>query len=271
MQDIATGKRRHDGAFKMKMQILGCAGGIGGQQGLTTCLRVDDDILLDAGTGIASLHLGQLAAIDHVFITHCHLDHTAGLALLADAVMGKRREAVTVHASEPVIAALKRHLFNWVLWPDFSEIPSADNPILRWQPLSPGATIDIGGRLITPLPVNHTDGSMAYHVDTGHGGFLFTGDMGPTPALWPALRERRSIRTVIVDCSFPNAESELAAKSKHFCPRSLIGDIGAVPPSVEFLIYHLKPGQEDLIMRELASAGGSRAFKAARCGDVHDF
>lgn len=255
----------------MKLQVLGSAGGIGGHQRFTTCLLLDDDILLDAGTGITNLDIRQLARIDHVFLTHCHLDHVAGLALLVDAVLGKRSGPVTVHASEQVIASLKQHLFNWVLWPDFAAIPNKDDPILRWAPFKPGAAIDIGGRTIASYPVNHTQGSVAYRAHDGKSGFLFSGDMCSTPELWAALMQDKTLSKVIVDCSFPNSERELAGKSQHFCPQTLLADIGAMPQSVEFLIYHLKPGQEDLIMEELRAGSRERAFKALKCGDVFVF
>ena len=61
----------------MKLTVLGCAGGIGGRERLTTCLLLDDDILLDAGTGLATLDIDALAKIEHVFLTHTHLDHVA--------------------------------------------------------------------------------------------------------------------------------------------------------------------------------------------------
>lgn len=255
----------------MKLQVLGCAGGIGGRERFTTCLLVDDDILLDAGTGLTALDIDRLLRIDHVFISHCHLDHVAGLTLLLDAVQGKRAGPVTVHASEKVIAALKKHLFNWVLWPDFAAIPDSAHPTLRWQPVAPGATVQLGTRSLTAHPVNHTVGSSAWWVHDGSAGFLFTGDMAATPELWRALRDERKLRKVIVDCSFANADEKIAALSMHFCPRSLLDDIRDVASSVEFLIYHLKPGHEDLIMRELAADSGGRAFTALKCGDTFDF
>ena len=255
----------------MKLEVLGCAGGIGGRERYTTCLRLDHDILLDAGTGITNLDLDQLAAIDHVFLTHSHLDHVAGLAMLVDTVLGRRDGPVVVHATEQVVAALKKHLFNWALWPDFTSIPSADHPVLRLAPFKPGATIDIDGRMVTSRPVDHTTGAVAYMVHQSESGFLFTGDMCSTPDLWVELEDDKKISKVIVDCSFPNSESELAARSKHFCPQALLADIGAVTREIEFLIYHLKPGQEELIMEELDAGADGRAFKALACGDVFVF
>ncbi|NEX60468.1 MBL fold metallo-hydrolase [Noviherbaspirillum galbum] len=255
----------------MKLHILGCAGGIGGHQRFTTCLRLDHDILFDAGTGITNLDIDELVRIDHVFVTHAHLDHVAGLALLVDAVRGKRSGPVTVHASEQVIEALKTSLFNWVLWPDFTAIPSAEDPTCRLQPFRPGDRIELGGRVVTPHAVRHSRGSMAYHVDNGRDGFVFSGDMCSTPELWQALAAQPRLSRVIVDCSFPNAELELANLSMHFCPRTLLDDIAGVPRAVEFLIYHLKPGQEDQIMDELRGDAGGRPFRALRGGDVFDF
>lgn len=255
----------------MKLQVLGCAGGIGGRERFTTSLLVDDDILLDAGTGLTTLDIDQLARIEHVFITHSHLDHVAGLALLVDAVQGRRSTPITVYATSEIAASLKKHLFNWVLWPDFATIPFADKPAMRWEEVKPGIPVDIAGRTIKPMPVNHTVGSVAYLVSNSRGGFLFSGDMASTPELWSALSQESKLSKVIVDCSFSNADMDLAARSMHFCPHSLIQDIHEMEHAIEFLIYHLKPGQEDLIMHELTSGGGGRSFRALKCGDVFPF
>jgi cAMP phosphodiesterase len=254
----------------MKLRILGCAGGIGGRERLTTCLLLDQDILLDAGTGLASLDMEQLVKIDHVFLTHTHLDHVAGLALLVDAVIGKRDRAVTVHTTENNVATLKRQLFNWAIWPDFATIPDADNPILRWEPLRPGVGVELGGRTITAHPVHHAVEAVGYLVGNRDTRFLFTGDMAATPALWNKMRQV-PLAKVIVDCSFSNAEAALATVSGHFCPQALIDDIHDMPISTEFLIYHLKPGQEDLIMHELEGNAEGRSFRALKCGDQFDF
>lgn len=250
----------------MNVQILGCAGGIGGTWPYTTSLLIDDDILLDAGTGVSQLSIEELVAIDHVFISHPHLDHIAGLALLIDAVFGKRSKPLTVYATAEVLHALKTHVFNWVIWPDFSGLPNAENPVMQYQEISAGATLKLGGKTITPHSVNHVPGSVAYFVRADQASFMFTGDMASTPELWQAVGLQTDLRMVIVDCSFPDAEAGLALVSRHFCPASLIEDIRDVPATVEFLIYHLKPGQETQIMAELEQ-NKDRIFKPLKAGD----
>lgn len=255
----------------MKLQVLGCAGGIGGRERLTTCLLLDDDILLDAGTGLATLDMDRLIKIEHVFLSHSHLDHIAGLALLADAVLGKRVGPVTIHATEKVIATLKNHFFNWQIWPDFTTIPTADDPVLRWETLEHGVACDMGGRSITAYPVNHAVDATGYLVRESGDAFLFTGDMATTPALWEKMKTESRLAKIIVDCSFTNADFELAAVSGHYCPQSLLADIRSMPDSADFLIYHLKPGQEDMIMQELRINGKARSFEALKCGDSFVF
>ncbi|MDR3482197.1 MAG: 3',5'-cyclic-nucleotide phosphodiesterase [Burkholderiaceae bacterium] len=255
------------GFHAMNLQVLGCAGGIGGRERLTTCLLLDDDILLDAGTGLASLDMEQLVKIEHVFLSHSHLDHIAGLALLADAILGKKVGPVTIHATDKVMATLKSHFFNWLIWPDFATIPSAGNSVLRWETVQHGVAIDLGGRSIVANPVNHSVDATSYLVRERGAAFLFTGDMSTTPALWEKMKSETTLAKVIVDCSFTDADSELAAVSGHYCPRTLQDDIQFMPKSTEFLIYHLKPGQEEIIMQELKSNAKGRSFEALRCGD----
>jgi phosphoribosyl 1,2-cyclic phosphodiesterase len=103
----------------MKIKVLGCSGGIGGNL-RTTTLLVDDDILIDAGTGVSDLSIEQLCAIDHIFVTHSHLDHVTSIPFLVDTVIGMRGKHITLHATRETWQILKDHIFNWKIWPDFS-------------------------------------------------------------------------------------------------------------------------------------------------------
>ncbi|MGB8052215.1 MAG: MBL fold metallo-hydrolase, partial [Azonexus sp.] len=115
----------------MKLRILGCSGGIGGEHLRTTSLLVDDDVLIDAGTGVGDLPIDELARIDHLFLTHTHLDHIACLPLMIDSVADRRGKPLTVYGIPPVLDILRKHVFNWLVWPDFTEIPSTGKPFMR--------------------------------------------------------------------------------------------------------------------------------------------
>ncbi len=108
----------------MQIRILGCSGGISGEL-RTTSLLVDDDILIDAGTGVGDMTLAEMAGIRHIFVTHSHLDHIAGIPLMVDSIFSQISEPVVIHASAATIAALRNHIFNWTIWPDFTVLPTA--------------------------------------------------------------------------------------------------------------------------------------------------
>lgn len=160
----------------MKVRILGCSGGVGGAHLRTTSMLVDSDILIDAGTGVADLALADLAAIDHVFITHSHLDHIAALPLMIDSVADLRERPLTIHATDATLDSLRRHIFNWVIWPDFSEISIRQSPVMCYEALRVGQRIQLGTRTITAIPAEHTVPAVGYQLDSGAGSLVFTGD-----------------------------------------------------------------------------------------------
>lgn len=119
----------------MQLRILGCSGGIGGAN-RTTSFLINDSILIDAGTGVGDLSFSALTRIEHVFITHSHLDHIACLPMLVDTIMGSRNAPITVYATETTLNVLKKHIFNWAIWPDFNKIPNAKAPFMRYSLLA---------------------------------------------------------------------------------------------------------------------------------------
>src|SRR5919205_618780 len=148
----------------MHLRVLGCSGGIG-RILRTTSMLLDYDVLIDAGTGVGDLTLSELKQIDHVFITHSHLDHIACIPFLVDTVGGLRNAPVTLHATAATLAALKAHIFNWKIWPDFAQIPSAEAPYLRYQEIQVGQAVRVTGGTITALPANHVVPAVGFHID----------------------------------------------------------------------------------------------------------
>jgi len=251
----------------MKLTILGCSGGIGSGRH-TTCLKVDDDILIDAGTGITTLDFEQLLAIDHVFLTHAHLDHVLGLPLLLDSVGDLRTTPLTVHALPEVLEVLSAHLFNWHLWPDFREIPSPEAPWLQFAPLDFGETFTLKGRTFRPLPVNHVVPACAIHLATAAGSLVFSGDTTRSEAFVSALNAIADLRHLIIDTSFENALVDIAQASKHHWPDSLAAELQGLNVGPEVWITHLKPGNESAIMNELRAAAPNWGVEALLQGQV---
>lgn len=243
----------------MKLRVLGCSGGIGGSL-RTTSFVVDDDVLLDAGTGVGDLQIEELSRIDRVFLTHSHLDHVTSLPFLVDTVGWMRDKPLTVHALPETIEVLRQHLFNWKLWPDFAQIPDAVNPWMRYEPVTLGQPVDLGrGRSITPLPANHVVPAVGYHLDSGQGSLVFTGDTTVNDALWPLVNRISNLRYLIIETAFRNREHELARASKHLSPDMLADELEKLRQPAEIFITHLKPGEYEVIMEEIQACAGKFA------------
>ncbi len=240
----------------MKVRILGCSGGIGGRHLRTTSILVDSDILIDCGTGVADLSIAELAQIDHVFLTHSHMDHIACLPLMIDTVGDMRNRPLTVHALPATEEILRAHIFNWAVWPDFSEIPSADAPWLRFESISVGQVVDLNGRRIVPLPVNHTVPAVAYQLDSGVASLVFSGDTGPCRELWQAVNAIDNLKALLIETAFSNRERRVAQASLHLCPSMLLDELRYLQSRPEIYITHLKPGQIELTMEEIEESIG---------------
>ena len=233
----------------MELRVLGCSGGIGADLS-TTSLLVDNDILIDGGTGISELSLEEMSAIRHIFVTHSHLDHIAGIPMLLDSVFERISAPVVVHAREETLQVLKDHIFNWQVWPDFSCLPSAERPALRFEAMSPGERITVANRKIEMIAVNHVVPAAGYRVQNGAGSFAFSGDTTSNDQFWAALNEHDRLDLLIVESAFADEDRELSAKAHHYCPRLLADDLKKLRHSPRLFLTHLKPGQEDTIVEQ---------------------
>jgi len=255
----------------MKVRILGCSGGIGGRHLRTTSMLVDHDILIDAGTGVADLSLAELAMIDHVFITHSHLDHIASLPLMIDSIADMRDKPVTVYATDATLEILRNHIFNWAIWPDFSEISIRQAAVMQYRAIRVGEKIALGERTITAVPAEHAVPAVGYHLDSGAGSLVFTGDTTINDAFWPVLNRIANLRYLIIETAFSNQEKRLAAMSKHLCPSMLGEELARLERTAKIYISHLKPGQIELIMSEIEECAGDFNPKMLQNNKVFDF
>lgn len=235
----------------MKVRVLGCSGAIA-KGCRTTSFLVDGDLLVDAGTGVGDLTLDQMRGVRHVLLTHSHLDHVAALPLMIDAIASGMTGPVEVYALAGTIAALQEHVFNDVIWPDFTRIPSEHTPFVRFREISIGQVLDLGGKRIEVLPALHTVPAVGYSVSAGRGCWVFTGDTGPNPAFWDRL-SRIDVAVLVIETAFSNRETELAERSLHLSPQTLSHELESIGAGRRFPIYitHTKPAETDLIMSEI--------------------
>ena len=256
----------------MLIRVLGCSGAIASGC-KTTSFLLDDDVLVDAGTGVSDLSLDEMVRIDHILVSHSHLDHIVSIPLLADSTLRRRRAEgrgpIRVHALAPTLAALRAHVFNGVIWPDFTRLPSAEQPALELHAVEHGQQLVLGGHTIEVLVAEHTVPACGYAVESGEGWWVYTGDTGPNPALWDRLAGMQ-VAHLVIETAFGDEERALARVSRHLCP-SVLGDElaqlrGPCNRHVDIHITHIKPGDDVRVMSEIARLSTPHRVRSLAAG-----
>ena len=252
----------------MRIRILGCSGGIGAGS-RTSAMLIDDDVLLDAGTGIGDLALDDLHRIRHVFLTHAHLDHIAGLPMLVDSNFEEDFDTpVTVYGRHETLDALKAHLFNDVIWPDFAKIPNSDNPMLRYVVCNPGDMVTIDHREFRAIDVKHSVPSLGYTVRNSGGVFAVSGDTKTNKTLWPVLNACEDLKVLVIEVSFSDEQKDLATTAGHYCPSTMCRDLELLNHDPEIWLTGMKPGQEEIILGQVIAAVPDKNVRMLSRGTV---
>ncbi|SEP05899.1 3',5'-cyclic-nucleotide phosphodiesterase [Nitrosovibrio sp. Nv6] len=254
----------------MRITVLGCTGGVAADL-RTTCLMLDDDILIDVGTGAGDLTLTEMLCINTVFLTHSHLDHAGLLPMVADMVGPRRNSPVTVYALPETIAVLKQDMFNFRLWPDYTRLPAPDNPYIVFQPVAVGETVELSGRKVTPLPVRHAVPGVGYQLDSGKASFVFSGDTTYHEPFWTALNAIGNLRYLMIETTFLNHNRAGAEAAGHMRPELLAQGLKQLNKAVRLLVTHMEPGNEDATMAEIQAAAGEFKPERLRRGQVFEF
>ncbi|HEY3327759.1 MAG TPA: 3',5'-cyclic-nucleotide phosphodiesterase [Novimethylophilus sp.] len=237
----------------LTIRILGCSGGACGDL-RSTALLLDDSTLVDCGTGVGDLSLEEMARIHDVFLTHSHLDHVLFLPLLSDAALALRDGPLTVHALPETLAALKIHLFNGVLWPDYTALPSPQSPCIRLQALALHETCELAHGRITALPALHAVPAVGYLIDSGRASFAFSGDTTDCAAFWDKLNEVENLQYVMVETTMRDADSGIAERSRHTTPALLARGVARLKKAVQLLVTHIEPDKVEAVRAEIRAA-----------------
>ena len=242
----------------MKIRVLGAWGAEGLAQRPSAFL-VNDTILVDGGTVGGALSSSEQVVIEHALISHAHLDHIAGLAFLTETLaLCEVPRPLTISSLDPVVKALRTTVFNDALWPDFSQLPTPDKPIVKYRGMVEEVEYPVGNLWVTPVAVNHTVACSGFIVHDGTSGIVYSGDTGPTEALWKAAGRLKGLQAVILECAFPNRLGALAAVAKHMTPDLINRELDKLPGDAPVLIYHVKPQFHDEIGEELGEIAGHR-------------
>lgn len=252
----------------MKLRVLGSAGAEF-PDFRPPAFLVDDHLLLDAGTIGSVLSEEEQWKLNNILITHSHLDHIRGIPALADNIIIKNlHHTVSIYSTRDVISAMRDHMFNNIIWPDFTQIPTIERPVLSFREIEAGRDFTVAGYSVRAIEVNHTVPAVGFVIAANGKTLAYTGDTGPTEEIW---RHVSGVDALIVEVSFPNNMEPLALLTRHLTCSLLNAElekIGKLPARI--LITHPKPQYYDIIRKEIDCLG-MKELELLHDGAVYEF
>lgn len=239
------------------VRIIGGHGGVAPGFRATSYL-IDKKLLIDAGSVASGLLIDEQVSIDNILISHSHLDHISDLAFLSDNCFGLKEVPFEVFSTKTTIDAIKKHLMNDVIWPDFSKIPNEKSPTIRFNYISSEQQVHISDYNIKPISVNHCAGSLGFIIEKDGDSILFTQDTGPTDIIWKYANNVKNLKAIFTEVSFPNRMEHIAKLSQHHTANSLGLEISKMPKNIPIFVGHLKPNYQTEIYKEIEDLNNPR-------------
>ena len=141
-------------------------------------MLVTPTTVIDTGSIMSSLDTNQLLSIKHVIITHCHFDHIKNLPIFADFMLSLGNHSFTVYTTDNIMAQIMDNIFNDLVWPDFTKLPTRRNPTIKFQPIKFDEPFSIEGIEFLPIEVNHVVESLGFIIKKDGEAIAYSGDTG---------------------------------------------------------------------------------------------
>ncbi len=236
-----------------------------------SCFLIDETVAIDAGSLATSTNLEQKKSVRHVVLTHAHIDHIAGLPLFIDDLFVSLREPVKVYALAEVIDILEAHIFNWKVYPRFSELRNQFGKVLEYQTFSKNEEFKIGHLTFRAVEVNHKVPSVGLIINDGNSKIAITGDTTSMSDFWDAVNSEDYLNALLIECAFPNELLQLANNSYHLTPSLLEQELKKFKHKrCPVYVINLKPMYREKILTELGEINNSR-IKVLQIGETYEF
>ncbi len=236
-----------------------------------TCFVINDSVAIDAGSLAFSCSAEQREQIRDIVISHTHLDHIAGLPIFIDDLFARLSEPLRVHATRKMADSLEKYVFNWDIYPRFSELKNDHGTVMEYKFFEPGEKFTAAGLEITAVLVNHNNPSAGFIISDGSGSIGITGDTAETEDIWQAFARCPDLKAIFVECAFPNEMDNLALASHHLTPKRLIDELGKFAGAdIRVFVSNIKAMYRDKVLAQI-SASGHRDLEIVEVGRAYEF
>ena len=221
-----------------------------------TCFLIDDCVAVDAGSIAIALNDEQRSKVRDIIVTHPHMDHIASLPIFIDDLYPSLQQPMRVHATPEVIDLLERDVFNWNVYPRFSDLKNDYGPVMQYVPIPIGRSFSVAHLSVVAVPVNHIVPTIGLVISDGRTSVAFSSDTAETEEFWKLVNDVQQLHALLIEASFPNKMAKLAEVSRHFTPASLGRELKKLTHNgMDIMAVHLKPSYRDEIIRQLEDLG----------------
>ncbi len=239
----------------MRIQLLPStfdAQGVANLEQRLTCFLIDDCVAVDAGSIAIALTNEQRSRVKDIIVTHPHMDHVASLPIFIDDLYPSLKQPMRVHATPEVIELLERDVFNWNLYPRFSDLKNDYGPVMEYVPIPIGKPFNVAHLNVVAVPVNHIVPTVGLVVSDGQTSVAFSSDTAETEEFWRIVNAMKDLDALLIEASFPDRMAKLAEVSRHFTPASLGQELKKLTHNgMDIMAVHLKPTYRDEIVDQL--------------------
>jgi ribonuclease BN (tRNA processing enzyme) len=218
-----------------------------------TCYVIDDRVAVDAGSIALSLTPEQRHSVRDIIVTHPHMDHIATLPIFIDDLFGELTEPIRIHATQEVIDALEQDIFNWTVYPRFSELSNDKSKVMEYVPFKVGEEFRVAHLRATAVNVNHIVPTVGLIITDGERSLALSSDTAETEEFWQLVNSTPRIDALLIEASFPDFLAQLAEVSRHFTPASLKKELRKMKKhkDADILTVHIKPSYREQVVAEL--------------------
>lgn len=240
----------------------------------TSSFYLNEKNVIDAGSLLIPLE-EKSVMLEHIWITHSHLDHIADLAHILDNYYSNIENTITICGLPQTIKAIKKHFLNDLIWPDFSKIELVNKTgmCIKYKEVDLNSEYMLSNtESIKAFKTNHKVPSCGYIYKKENSAVMVTADTFYLDNIMNIINGDMSIKTIIIECSFPSNMEDLAKESKHLTPKLLAQMLQNLKrDDVSIYINHLKPIFYEEIIKEIDEFCSKWKPKIVKDGEIIKF
>ena len=239
----------------MKLQLLPStfeSDGTASSRQHLSCIVVNDRIAVDAGSLAMAATDEHRRSLRDVILTHAHLDHIAGLPLFVDDLFAALDQPIKIHALPEVIDVLERDVFNWSVFPKFSELSIGSSNAIEYHPVSFNESFTIHGSEFRLFPAFHKVPSCGVIIKDANSCVAISGD---TASLSGFIEDGSRLNAAIVECAFPDELSVIAKSSHHMTPSILKTELEKLQLDCPIFVFNIKANYREAVVAQVLDLG----------------